>query len=520
MKFLALEEWAAASAAYDADSPPYWHAKIVPDAFTALSGVLWSASYTLMANSGFKDKSYAMPIYSLCLNIAWETVFGFVYGPGLLNQIVFAQWMVVDAFLVYTTVKYGRQQWRQQPMIANNLGLIMAVGIFLALCLHFAAAATFVPVIGRRVVPFTAWILQMFISIGSLAQLISRGHTQGHTLGIWMRLHQPPVSPTPDGVDLKGKVALITGASAGIGQDTACQLLALNLSTLILGVRNQAKGAEVKRLLLADPAIKRTNPDAIVKIVKMEMSEYRSIKACATTVNGEVSRLDLLVLNAGMAETHYELAPTGHERIMQVNYLSNVLLLFELLPLLIATATKTGTPSRVTWVGSRMHYRSSLIASKPVDSNAHVLDHFDDKDNFFSIARYGDSKMLGVMFTYELAMRLPKERVVINNVCPGTTHTNMGDFLIFPLRMLFHLVHYFIARSVEDAGRLVVHAAVVAGPESHGQFLIDKDIRPPHEFITTPAGQVVQKKLWSETFEEMTGLGAPGLERLEQMKHL
>ncbi|KAI4100695.1 MAG: hypothetical protein L6R37_005314 [Teloschistes peruensis] len=314
-----------------------------------------------------------------------------------------------------------------------------------------------------------------------------------------MRLHQPPVSPTPDGVDLKGKVALITGGSAGIGQDTARQLLALNLSTLILGVRNQAKGAEVKRLLLADPAIKRTNPDAVVKIVKMEMSEYKSIKACATTVNGEVSRLDLLVLNAGMAETHYKLAPTGHERIMQVNYLSNVLLLFELLPLLIATATITGTPSRVTWVGSRMHYRSSLIASKPVDSNAHVLDHFDDKDNFFSIARYGDSKMLGVMFTYELAMRLPKERVVINNVCP---------------------VHYFIARSVEDAGRLVVHAAVVTGPESHGQFLIDKDIRPPHEFITTPAGQVVQKKLWSETFEEMTGLGAPGLERLEQMKHL
>lgn len=189
MKFLAWEEWAAASAAYNADTPPYWHAKIVPDAFTALSGVLWSASYILMANNGFKDKSYAMPIYSLCLNIAWEAVFGFVYGPGLLNQMVFAQWMVVDAFLVYTTVKYGRHQWRQQPMIANNLGLIMAVGIFLALCLHLAIAATFVPVVGRRVVPFTAWTSQMFVSIGSLAQLISRGHTQGHSLGIWYVFH-------------------------------------------------------------------------------------------------------------------------------------------------------------------------------------------------------------------------------------------------------------------------------------------------------------------------------------------
>ncbi|KAL8663154.1 MAG: hypothetical protein Q9202_004086 [Teloschistes flavicans] len=292
-----------------------------------------------------------------------------------------------------------------------------------------------------------------------------------------MRLHQPPVSPTPGGVDLEGKVALITGASAGIGQDTARQFLTLNLSTLILGVRNEVKGVQVKTLLLADPTVKRTNPNAVVEVMWMDMSEYKSIENFATMVKAKVPKLDLLILNAGMAETHYELAPTGHELIMQVNYLSNVLLLSELLPLLVATATKTGRPSRVTWVGSRMHYRSSLIASKPVHPDTHVLEHFDDKANFFSIARYGDSKMLGMMFVYELAMRLPKERVIINNICPGTTHTNMGDFLIFPLRMLFHLVHYIIARSVEDAGRLVVHAAVVAGPESHGQFLLDKDIR-------------------------------------------
>lgn len=60
-----------------------------------------------------------------------------------------------------------------------------------------------------------------------------------------MRLHQPPVSPTPKNIDLEGKVALITGASAGIGQDTARQFLTLNLSTLILGVRNEVKGVQV-----------------------------------------------------------------------------------------------------------------------------------------------------------------------------------------------------------------------------------------------------------------------------------
>lgn len=49
-----------------------------------------------------------MPIYCLCLNITWEGVYGFVYGPGLVNQIVFAQWMIVDLFLLYATVEFGR----------------------------------------------------------------------------------------------------------------------------------------------------------------------------------------------------------------------------------------------------------------------------------------------------------------------------------------------------------------------------------------------------------------------------
>ncbi|KAL8689083.1 MAG: hypothetical protein Q9218_005163 [Villophora microphyllina] len=321
-----------------------------------------------------------------------------------------------------------------------------------------------------------------------------------------MRIRQPLVSGTPDGVDLKGKTAIVTGGSAGIGQETARQLLALNLSTLVLGVRNEAKGAEVRTLLLADPAVKRTNPDAVVKVMRVDMSEYSSVKDFAALVKAELSRLDLLILNAGIADTHYQLAPTGHERITQVNYLSNVLLLLELLPLLSATAINAGTPSRVTWVGSRMHYRSSLIDSKPVAQNARVLEHFDDKDNFFTIARYGDSKLLGMMFVYEIAKRVSAGSVIINNICPGTTHTNMGDFLVFPLRMLFHLVHYIIARSVEDAGRLVINAAVVAGADSHGQFLLDKDIRMPHDFIKSSAGQVVQKKLWTETVEEMDKL--------------
>ncbi|EKG10435.1 hypothetical protein MPH_12534 [Macrophomina phaseolina MS6] len=185
MAFFALEEWAQANADYENAVPPHWHAKIVPDIFTAVSGVLWSVSYILMTIQGYKDKSYAMPIYCLCLNITWEFVFGFVYGPGLVNQITFAQFMIVDLFLFHSILKFGPNDWRHQPLVARNLSWIIAVGCAVCLWLHLAVAATFVPLVGRQVVFFTAWPMQLIIGIGCVAQVLARGHDAGQSMAIW-----------------------------------------------------------------------------------------------------------------------------------------------------------------------------------------------------------------------------------------------------------------------------------------------------------------------------------------------
>lgn len=184
-RFFALEEWAAANADYAMDTPPYWHAKIVPDIFTAVSGILWSISYILMTIKGYQDKSYAMPIYCLCLNITWEFVFGFIYGPGLVNQIVFAQFMVVDIFLFHSILKFGPNEWRHHPLVARNLSWIIAVGCAVCLWLHLAVARTFVPVVGRQVVFYTAWPMQLVIGIGCVAQVLARGHDAGQSMAIW-----------------------------------------------------------------------------------------------------------------------------------------------------------------------------------------------------------------------------------------------------------------------------------------------------------------------------------------------
>ena len=185
MTFFKLAEWAAANADYDADVHLYWHAKMVPDAFTASGGIFWSISYILMARKAFSDKSYAMPLHCLCLNITWEAVYGFIYGPGLVNQIVFAQWVVIDIVLFYAIIKSAPYQWSHSPLVARNLTWIIVAGCVFCMWMQLVVASTFIPVIGRQVCFFSAWPMQLAISIGSIAQLLSRGHVKGHSMAIW-----------------------------------------------------------------------------------------------------------------------------------------------------------------------------------------------------------------------------------------------------------------------------------------------------------------------------------------------
>lgn len=186
MKIVASDAWEAAGQQLAAtDVPPNAHVMVVSNCFTALAGILWSASYILMTLKAFKDKSYGMPIYSLCLNITWEVVYGFVYKSDLFNQIVIGQWLIVDVFLLVATIRFGPSAWSHTPMVAKNFGWIILVACIVGLWGHLALAAVLVPIIGRRVVFFTAWPLQVVIGVGSLGQIMSRGNTKGHSWNIW-----------------------------------------------------------------------------------------------------------------------------------------------------------------------------------------------------------------------------------------------------------------------------------------------------------------------------------------------
>lgn len=122
-----------------------------------------------------------------------------------------------------------------------------------------------------------------------------------------------PKWPAPN-TNLSGKTAIITGGNTGLDFKAAVQLLSLQLSHLILPVRYLPKGEE------AGTTLRQRYPHAQIEVWSLDMSQYNSILAFANRVTSQLSRIDIVLLNAGVIRLDSNLVQsTGHEETLQVN---------------------------------------------------------------------------------------------------------------------------------------------------------------------------------------------------------
>jgi hypothetical protein len=115
----------------------------------------------------------------------------------------------------------------------------------------------------------------------------------------------PKIKRQTQGVDLSGQVANITGANTGLGFHCARHLLALKLSGLILAVRSRENGEEaVAKLQKEFPAVR-------LEVWELEMTSYESIQSFTRRVETDLARLDITILNSGLAPRCIFSVPTN-----------------------------------------------------------------------------------------------------------------------------------------------------------------------------------------------------------------
>ncbi|KAM5438283.1 hypothetical protein MferCBS31731_005144 [Microsporum ferrugineum] len=313
---------------------------------------------------------------------------------------------------------------------------------------------------------------------------------------------EPPMASRNE-VDLEGKTAIITGSNTGLGFECARQLLDLGLSKLIVAVRDEVKGEDARIKLLSG----RNAENHTIEVWKLDLLCYNSIMSFVGRAKG-LGRLDYVVNNAGLAKLSFKInKSTGHEEIVQVNYLSLALLTIFLLPVL-KDKNSVQQPGRLVNVSSDTPSWAKFKEKHSIP----LLPVFDKEDNFDPHDRYSTSKLLGQLFLVELTRRIPPSVAIISAPNPGLCKTSLtrdynGSFRGF----IFGVFRLIFARTAAVGARSLTDALVKHGPESHGQFLEDGKIQPMAPMVYTRQGKEVAELLWQETIDELSFVNASSI---------
>ncbi|UPW01554.1 SDR family oxidoreductase [Halorussus gelatinilyticus] len=200
------------------------------------------------------------------------------------------------------------------------------------------------------------------------------------------------------------RVALLTGATSGIGREAALRLADRGWTVLFTG-RDREAGREVRS------AVRDAHPDGDGEFYRADFAEFDAVRELAREVRADYDRLDALVNNAGTSRSERWTTAEGIELTFAVNHLAPFLLTN-----LLASRLRESAPARVVTTSSALHEGGSLADLESVVRG----------ENFDGLDAYADSKLANVLFTRELAARLDGTGVTANCVHPGwIPHTDL-----------------------------------------------------------------------------------------------
>lgn len=234
---------------------------------------------------------------------------------------------------------------------------------------------------------------------------------------------------------LPGKVALVTGATQGIGRVTARELARAG-ATVVLVARDAARGAQVVS------EIKTQTGNQDVSLLVGDLSSMADVRRIAAEFLGKHDRLHILVNNAGAMFSRREVTADGFERTFGLNHLS-----YFLLTNLLLDTLKKSAPARIVNVSSDAHKGARID-----------FDDLNAEKSFGSWKSYGQSKLANILFTYELARRLKGTGVTANCLHPGVVATGFGRNN-GGLAGLFFRLGAVLLKTPEQGARTTLHLA-------------------------------------------------------------
>lgn len=184
---------------------------ILMNVLIVISGICWSAVYIDSIRTGFKQKTYCMPLFALGLNIAWEGIYAYtdlfirkeIGAQALANTI----WFLLDIFIIITFIKFGKKEIQSEE---RRKWFIPWTVLVFASCLviQILFIAEFGDVEGEK---YSAYLQNITMSVAYLYMLDRRESSKGQTMIIAVCKCIGTLTPTILGTMEGNKFILVTG---------------------------------------------------------------------------------------------------------------------------------------------------------------------------------------------------------------------------------------------------------------------------------------------------------------------
>jgi NAD(P)-dependent dehydrogenase (short-subunit alcohol dehydrogenase family) len=262
---------------------------------------------------------------------------------------------------------------------------------------------------------------------------------------------------------MEGKIVLITGATDGIGKQTAFEL-AKQGATVLLHGRNP------KRLIDAMNDCRKKVLHPKLDFFNADFSSLNAIRKMVVDLEQKYDRLDVLINNAGVFMKSRELSHDGYEMTFAVNHLAHFFLTHLCLPLL-----KASPSARVITVSSIAHMRATLD-----------FENLQGEKKFDGYDAYSRSKLANVLFAVELAERMKGSKLTSNALHPGVITTKLLE-AGFAMK----------GASLEEGAETSVYLA--SSPEVEGvtgKYFVKKRPQPYHPIVDNAD---LRKRFWEHS---------------------